>query len=192
MIQEAKLFGSLANFAPAGRTQVTPTPTGGPVVSSSFIPDNAAQDASSASLWAYLGTIASIKEMNKPGTTTDIFRPSPGGLRLNQVLKSKFKRTFAITVEDCSNVMFTTLRRAFSTTTPLTGTLGQYVPGVGGNIQGWLKLQSYNQDTQALEDSMQVWGDLQIDEATYGGDKHPQFTCTFTELYSTLASTNGA
>jgi hypothetical protein len=192
MIQETKLLGCLAQFALAGTTQVTPSPTGGPIVSSGFIPDNSAVDGTSAALWMPLGIIAEAKE-KVSSSKIEIYKPSPGTLSLSDVRESKFKRTLGLKITDCSNLMWLALRRALVVASPRTGTLGQHVPLTGGTIRGWLKIQSYNQDTNSQELAEQFWCTMSIDnDVTYGGDKNVEFDGTFTQLWSALNSATGA
>lgn len=194
MIQESKLLGCLAQFALAGTTQVTPTPSGGPIVSKTFIPDNNAADATPVNLWVPLGVIAEVKESTKPGTTTKIYRPTPGTLQLDDVKESKYERSLTMTIEECSNFMWLAMRRALLVASPRqAGTaIGQYVSFTSGTIRGWIKFQAYNQDTNALELTEQFYCALQIDAATYGGDKNPSFSCAALQLFSTLNSSNGS
>lgn len=191
MIQETKLLGCLAQFALAGTTQVTPTPSGGPVVSGSYIPDNAGVDSSTAALWVPLGIISGW-EPKVSSSKVEIFGPSPGTLSLKDVRETKFKREISIMVTDCSNIMWLAAARALGITSPRTGAIGQYVPLTSGTIRGWIKAQQYNQDTNALENAEQVWGTMVVTQKKAGDDKNVEFDISFTQLWSALNSANGA
>lgn len=189
MNQEVKLLGCLAQFALAGTVESTP---GTGTTSGTYIPGNAAVDASSAALWMPLGIIAECSEKVSNGKIK-IFKPSPGTLTLADLRETKFERELTIKISECSNLMWLALRRALSTTSPRTGAIGQHVPLTGGTIRGWLKVQSYNQDTNAQEIAEQVWGTFSIDSAVpYGNDKNVEFTVMFTQLWSSLNSATGA
>lgn len=188
MTQETKLLGCLAQFALAGTVQATPTAG---TVSSSFIPDNDGADSVPAPLWMPLGIIADAQEKIS-STEVEIYKPSPGTLSLADVKESKFKREVTLKVSECSNLMWLALRRALKTTSPRTGAMGQHVPLTGGTIKGWLKFQSYDQDSNSQVLAEQVWCQLKVDVSSYGNDKNPEFTCTFKQLWSSLNSATGA
>jgi hypothetical protein len=192
MLQETKLLGCVAQFALAGTTQVTPSPSGGPVVTSTFIPVNAAVDASAAPLWMPLGIIAEVQEQTK-SAEIKIFKPSPGTLSLSDIRRTKFERTLKTKITDCSNFMWLALRYALTPTSARTGTIGQHVPLTGGTIKGWLMLQSYNQDTNAQELAEQMWCEMTVSNAvTYGNDKNVEFNADFQMLWSSLNSATGS
>jgi hypothetical protein len=189
MTQETKLLGCLAQFALAGTIEATP---GTGTTSASFVPANAAVDAAAAALWMPLGIIAEVQEKIN-SSKIKIFKPSPGTLSLSDVRETKFERELTVKVTDCSNLMWLALRRALVTTSPRTGAIGQHVALTGGTVRGWLKIQSYNQDTNVQELAEQFWCTMSIDGAvTYGNDKNVEFTATFTQLWSALNSATAA
>lgn len=188
MIQESKMLGCLAQFALAGTVQATPSAG---TVSGSFIPDNAGADATPNPLWMPLGIIQSVQE-KVSSTKNDIYRPSPGTLQLANVLESKFKRSLMIKVSECSNAMWLITRRAFLTSSARTGAIGTHNPLSGGTVRGWLKAQSYNQDTNTQELAEQIWGVFTIDSVNYGDDKVVEFSLDVTQLWSSLNTATGA
>jgi hypothetical protein len=193
MIQEVKLLGCHAQFALAGTTQTTPTPSGSGVVSKSFLPADAAVDSEAKSLWMDLGIISEVGEGVKAGATIKVFRPSPGSLVLDEVKESKYERTLKLKIEECSNVMWSILRRSLTTTTPRTGDIGDHTTLSSGTIRGWLKVQSYDQDTNALIIQEKTWVAIQINNpVTYGNDKNVMFDCDVTQLYSALNEATGS
>lgn len=191
MTTETKLLGCLAQFALAGTTQSTPTPSGDGITDSGFCPDNAAVDSTAAALWMPLGIIKTVSE-KVDSTKIEIFKPSPGTLSLADVRESKFKRTLELTVSECSNLMWLALRRALVVASPRTGAIAQHVALTGGTIRGWLKLQSYNQDTNTQELAEQVWCTLTISDVSYGDDKNVEFKVTLMQLWSSLNTATGA
>jgi hypothetical protein len=189
MIQETKLLGCLAQFALAGTVETSPSAG---TVGVGYVPSNSAVDAGSSALWMPLGVIASVAEKVN-SSKIKIFKPSPGTLSLSDVRETKFERDLTVKVTDCSNLMFAALRRALVATTPRSGVLGQHVPLTGGTIRGWLKLQSYNQDSNAQEFAEQIWCTMSIDgDVTYGNDKNVEFTATFSQLWSALNTATAA
>jgi hypothetical protein len=192
MIQETKLLGCQAMFALAGKTQVTPTPSGGPVVSNVYIPDNSGADSTSAPIWTPLGIIADAQE-KVSSTKIEVYAPSPGTLQLSDVRETKFKRELTLKIGECSNVMWLVLRRALLITSPLTGAIGQFVPLTSGTIKGWIKFQAYNQDTNAQELIEQTWCQFSVDGAvSYGSDKAVEFSASVLQLRSSLNSHQGS
>ena len=106
MIQEAKLLGCIAQFALNGVVDVTNAGT----VGKTFCPTNGDLDGSGNAIWVPMGVIAGAKDSTKPGTTTEIYRPTPGTLQLDNILESKNKRVLTLTVEECSNLMWLAMR----------------------------------------------------------------------------------
>jgi hypothetical protein len=189
MTTETKLLGCLAQFALAGTVEATPVAQ---TVGVGVVPSNAGVDAAAVAIWMPLGIIAEVKEKIS-SSKIEIFAPRPGTLTLSDVRETKFKRELTLKITDCSNLMWLALRRALVVASPRTGAIGQHVALTGGTIKGWLKCQSYNQDTNVQELAEQVWCSVTIDgDVTYGNDKNVEFTATFTQLWSALNSATGA
>ena len=66
------------------------------------------------------------------------------------------------------------------------------MPLSGGTQKLWLKLQSYDGETNALLLSEQIWGHATVDGAVaLGGDKAVQFKLKLRQLWSPLTSATG-
>lgn len=105
-----------------------------------------------------------------PETTVDeIYAPSPGALELYDVIENKRKRTIKF---DCEELSFLSFELAFHTK-PLTTAGGQYNPGAGKTLKGWLKVEQYDHTADDDADPVNVVdlyvflkldGDLKCDE----------------------------
>ncbi len=188
MNQAAKLIGALAKIAIEGTAYTLP---GAGTVSRTNCPPNDAANAGPISIWADIGIIENASEKTD-STKIEIYRPSPGVLQLDDELETKFKRTIALKITECSNVMWLLLNKALSSTSPLTGAIGQYVPFTHPNTKAWFKAQKYDGQTNALLFAEQTWCKLSIDNAVeYGGDKQMMFDLTVKQLWSPLNSHTG-
>lgn len=189
MQQATYLIGSIAKIAIAGA--ISATPTAG-TVGRDFIPDNAAVTAAASNVWLDVGVIEQAEEQTS-SSKIEIFRPSPGVLQLDDIKETKLKRELTLTISECSNPMWLLLRRSLKATASISGALGQHVPLSGGTQKMWLKMQSYDGETNALLLSEQIWGYATIDGAvSMGGDKAVQFKVKFSQLWSPLNSATGA
>ena len=189
MTTETKLLGCLAQFALAGTIEASPSAG---TTGVGYVPSNAAVDGAAAALWMPMGIIAEAKEKIS-STKTEIFAPKPGTLTLSDFKESKFKRELSLKISDCSNLMWLALRRALVVASPRSGAIGQHVSMTGGTIKGWVKIQSYNQDTNTQELAEQFWCAVTIDgDVTYGHDKNVEFNVTLTQLWSALNTATGA
>ena len=105
-----------------------------------------------------------------PDTSVDeIYAPSPGALELYDVIENKRKRTIKFEAEELS---FLSFELAFHTK-PLSTAGGQYNPGSGKTVKGWLKVEQYDHNSDDDSDPVNVVdmyvflkleGDLKCDE----------------------------
>jgi hypothetical protein len=101
--------------------------------------------------WIDLGVVGNLSIT--PETSVDeIFAPSPGSLELYDVIENKRKRTVKF---DCEELSFLSFELAFHTK-PLSTAGGQYNPGAGKTLKGWLKIEQYDQNADDDSDPVNV------------------------------------
>jgi hypothetical protein len=139
-------------------------------------------DVSPESNWTDLGICATFN-VEDNGTTEDIMKGQPGVVSLYEVIKLTDGRTVT-----CDMVEFNALAvQALFNSGNITTT---FVPGSAGrHLQGWLKVQLYNQDNE-LVIAMDIWADVQLTSANIGLGVRSGYTLAFRQLYSTLNTGN--
>lgn len=135
-------------------------------------------DVSPESNWTDLGIVATYG-VEDNSTTEDIMKGQPGVVSLYDVLKTADMRTVT-----CEMVEFNPLAvQALYNTGNITTT---FVPGSAGrHLQGWLKVQQYNQDNELVV-AMDVWVDVQLSSLTANLGARTGYTLVFRQLYSSL------
>lgn len=115
-------------------------------------------------LWVDLGVIEEASD-NLSDTEIEIYSPSPGRLRLYDVINVKDKLTMKFTCSEFGPTAVEVLYRTLALTTVST----QFNPLEGTTKKFWLKFQRYDQaDAQAIV--LDVWARLKIDgDVSFGG-----------------------
>jgi hypothetical protein len=93
-------------------------------------------------VWAYLGIIKDLKTEGS-ADEVEVWKPSPGNLRLDDVIHTKPQVKFSFT---CSELGPSGVEFVFRTA-KLTSSSSEFTPlSATGGIKGWLKSQMYDQD----------------------------------------------
>src|SRR5437867_13369495 len=90
--------------------------------------------------WIYLGIIEEASDQLEDNEI-EVYAPSPGRLRLWDIINTKDKLGFKFTTSELGPLALETLYR----TLPLTSASTQFNPLEGNTKKGWLKLQRYDQ-----------------------------------------------
>ena len=115
--------------------------------------------------WIDLGVIEDAED-NLTDTEIEVYKASPGRLRLYDVINVKDKLTIKVTCKELSPLAVQTLYRC----QPLTPTSTQFNPLGGKSVKGWLKIQRYDQNDQQRM-IMDVYVRLKVSSAVkFGGD----------------------
>ena len=118
--------------------------------------------------WIDFGVVNNLS-VSPESSVEEIYAPSPGSLELYDVIENKRKRTIKF---DCEELSFLAFELAFHTK-PLSTTGGQYNPGAGKTLKGWLKIEQYDQTADEESEPLNVVdlyvhlkldGDLKCDE----------------------------
>jgi hypothetical protein len=118
--------------------------------------------------WIDLGVIGNLS-ITPESSEDEIFAPSPGTLELYEVIENKRKRTIKF---DCEELSFLSFELALHTK-PQSVAGGQYNPGSGKTVKGWLKVEQYDQSTDDDSDPtnefdsyvhLKLDGDLKCDD----------------------------
>lgn len=119
--------------------------------------------------WAnrYLGIVGTCRIQSARGEGVEVWAPSPGQLRLHDVIASKSDIMVSFTLQQLTPLAFQLL---FGTAA-LDSSSTQWNPTAGpGRVKGWLKFQAYNQDNVLvtvadLYSSVSVPEDVTLDPA---------------------------
>lgn len=118
-----------------------------------------ANDAS----WIDLGILSEVTIQHER-EERDIFAPTPGVLRLYDVLETKRQLSINLTAQEMSAKAFELIWGTLA----LTGASTQYNPLEGSTKRGWLKLQQYNQSDSPFN-TVDVWVQMKISgEVSFG------------------------
>lgn len=113
----------------------------------------------------------------------EIWAPSPGQLRLYDVIETKRGLVFKFKVKEMSKLMFELL---YGTLDIGSGTTNiQFNPLEGGTKKGWLKILHYGHD-DALVDVVDVWSHIKISGEVSFNDDLVAFDVEARVLHSTL------
>jgi len=132
--------------------------------------------------WIDLGVIAKCRDSHDPGSALDIFRPTPGALHLYDRKRTKGTWKIAFATQELSAIGVQGLYRTLALTSGST----QFNPGEGITMQGWLKLQRYDENNnQRLV--LDVWCELILTgEVDFGGEGLAAPEWEAAVLFSTL------
>lgn len=121
--------------------------------------------AANAAGWVDLGILSEVTVQHER-EERDIFAPTPGVLRLYDVLETKRQLTINLTAQEMSEKAFELL---WGTANPVAGTpMTQYNPLEGSTKRGWLKLQQYGQN-DAIFNTVDVWVQMKVSgEVSFG------------------------
>jgi hypothetical protein len=138
--------------------------------------------AANASTWVDLGILSEVTVQHER-EERDIFAPTPGVLRLYDVLETKRQLNINLTAQEMSEKAFEIL---WGTALPTAGTpMTQYNPLEGSVKRGWLKLQQYGQaDTNF--NTVDVWVAMKISGEVSFGENIVSVTFEARVLHSTL------
>lgn len=130
--------------------------------------------------WIDLGILSEVT-MQHEREERDIFAPTPGVMRLYDVIETKRQLSINLTAQELSafafELMFGTLA--------LTSASTQYNPLEGATKKGWLKLQQYDQG-DALVNTVDVYGQIKVSGEVSVGDNIVAAQFEFRVLHSTL------
>jgi hypothetical protein len=130
--------------------------------------------------WVDLGIINDL-EFEHQREERDIFAPSPGQLRLYDVLETKRLLSARFTAQEMSPLVFELL---FGTL-KLTSASTQYNPLEGTVKKGWVKLQQYDEADQAFN-TVDIYAHLKIGGAVAFNDQVVTAQLEARVLHSTL------
>jgi hypothetical protein len=134
--------------------------------------------------WIDFGEINNLA-ITPSSNVDEIYAPSPGVLELYDVIENKRKLEFKFDAEELS---FLSFELAFKCK-PLTVAGGNYNPGAGKIIKGWIHVEQYDQNADDDSDPVNVFdcyvflkmdGDLKADE------NHVKTSILATKLQSNL------
>jgi hypothetical protein len=170
MDKATRVIGNHAFFVREGDTSTSPSGN----VSKSLKPD--ANDAS----WIDLGIIeeAGIEPQSEK---KEVWAPSPGQLRLAEIIEVKRGLKLKFTVKEMSALMF----ELMFGTLALTSASTQYNPLEGSTKKGWLKVQQYDHG-DALVNTIDVYAHLAVASEVKLGDDVATFEVEATVLHSIL------
>lgn len=131
--------------------------------------------------WIDLGIVESIT-VEATGDEKEIFAPSPGRLRLVDVLRVKDKLKFTFELSQMSPLVWQLIFRTLNLS---AGAGVQYNPLEGAEVKAWLKIEQYDQ-TDAAWNTVDVFCYLNISGGTKFGDDVVKPTVEATVLHSTL------
>jgi hypothetical protein len=136
----------------------------------------AANDAS----WVDLGILSEVTVQHER-EERDIFAPTPGVLRLYDVLETKRQLNINLTAQEMSPKAFELIWGTLA----LTAASTQYNPLEGSTKRGWLKLQQYGQN-DAIFNTVDVWVQMKISGEVSFGENIVAATFEARVLHSTL------
>jgi hypothetical protein len=142
----------------------------------------ALKPAANANTWVDLGILSEVTVQHER-EERDIFAPTPGVLRLYDVLETKRQLNINLTAQEMSEKAFEIL---WGTALPVAGTpMTQYNPLEGSVKRGWLKLQQYGQSDTNFN-TVDVWVAMKISGEVSFGENLVSVTFEARVLHSTL------
>lgn len=133
--------------------------------------------------WIKAGVIGN-HQVTRDVQKTPIMAPSPGRLRRVAVLESGATTDNLFTVRQGDRFLWELL---FGTLALTPGSSVQYNPNEGAQLDGWVKVQQYDQ-TDTLINTVVQWCHLQIGGAVTFGEQPVEYQILAEELHSTLNS----
>ena len=170
MNTSVRVIGNHAFFVREGDTSTSPVGA----VSKLLKPD--ADDPA----WIDLGVIeqAGVEYQSEE---KEVWAPSPGQLRLTDIIEVKRGLKLSFTVKEMSALMF----ELMFGTLALTSASTQYNPLAGTTKKGWLKLQQYDH-TDAIVNTVDVYVHLKIASEVSLGDDVATFEIEARVLHAAL------
>jgi hypothetical protein len=165
------IIGSHANFFRDGDSFTVP---------SSGTASRSAKPGSADTGWIDVGIVQDV------GITHDmdereVYAPTPGKLRLHDVIATKDRLSLKLTLNEMSPLAFELLFGTLALTSAST----QYNPLEGLTKKGWLKVQQYNQSDAAFN-VLDVYCHLKVDGEVRFDDNIVNVSLMARVLHSTL------
>jgi hypothetical protein len=132
------------------------------------------------SAWIDFGVISETG-VEPQSEEKEIWGPSPGQLRLVDVIETKRAIKYSFTAKEMSPLMFELL---FGTEALDSGS-SQFNPLEGATKKGWLKVQKYDHK-DALVSTVDVWVHIKIASEVSFGEDEVSFEVEARTLHSTL------
>ncbi len=165
------IVGSHANFFRDGDAFTVPTAgTAG----------RSSKPGAADAAWIDLGIIQDVG-VNHEMDEREVFAPTPGKLRLYDIIATKDRLSLKLTLQEMSPLAFELL---FGTLA-LSSNSTQYNPLEGLTKKGWLKLQQYGQ-TDAAFNVVDVYCHLKVDGEVKFDDNIVSVSLMARVLHSTL------
>ncbi len=139
-------------------------------------------------MWIDFGVVNNLG-ITPESSVDEIYAPSPGTLELYDVIENKRKRTIKFEADELSFLAF---ELAFHTK-PLSVAGGQYNPGAGKSVKGWLKIEQYDQNSDDGSDPVNVvdvYVFLKLDGDLTCDENHVKTSIQALSLRSSLNSGN--
>lgn len=131
--------------------------------------------------WVDLGVINNL-EVDPQFDEKEIFTPSPGQLRLYDVLQTKRKLNLKW---ECEELQKLSAELAFGAAAVSGAGPHNYNPLAGGVVKGWIRVQQYDQN-DALVNTVEVYVRLKLAAALNFNDDIAKTSMEATVLHSTL------
>lgn len=149
-------------------------------VPSSGTAGRAAKPGAADTGWVDLGILSEVT-VQHDREERQIFAPTPGVLRLYDVIETKRQLKLNLTAQEMSPFQWELLFGTPKLTTAST----QYNPFEGATKKGWLKIQQYNQ-SDALFNTLDVYCHIKVSGEVSFGDNIVAATFEVVGLHSTL------
>lgn len=130
--------------------------------------------------WIDLGILSEISVQHQR-EEREIFAPTPGTLRLYDIIETKRQFNIKMTAQEMSPFAFELIFGTDSLTTAST----QYNPMEGKTKKGWLKVQNYNQ-ADALFNTVDIFVAIKVSGEVTIGDNIVSAQFEARVLHSTL------
>lgn len=133
------------------------------------------------SAWIDIGIISEPVVIGMEGQERKIFAPTPGRLRLWDVIRTQDEMTIKFTAEELTSLGAEIL---FGAVRVQGAALAQYNPMESGVKKGWAKIQQYSQQDDTLLNTLDVFCYIKCGEVPFGPDM--KFSFELRVLHSTL------
>lgn len=141
----------------------------------------AVKPAASAADWIKFGTIEEA-EVESTGDEKEVWGPSPGQLRLVDIITVKAGLTWKFKVKQMSLLMFELM---FGTGALSGASAIQYNPTAGTTRKGWLKIQQYDHKDTSIN-VQDIWVQLKLAGPVTFGEDVATFDVEARVLHSSL------
>ena len=132
--------------------------------------------------WLDLGILKDVG-MTPSAQLREIMAPTPGVLRLYDVIPTARKLEIKMALQEMSALVWELL---FSTLPLAAGANVQYNPNAGAAKKGWIKLQQYNGQNDALVNTADLYVHLEVDGEVKFDDNVVAPNLKASVLHSTL------